>query len=90
MPKDIPDPHCHLPSESADPRVARKRRRLPSKRTLLPHDPYNATEADWEAYARGHALPHGEPSIYVLSYQVLSQARNDVSILRQPQVESQA
>jgi len=86
MPKDIPDPHCHLPSTSADPRVARKRRRLPSKRTLLPHDPYRATEEDWEAYAHGHALPHGEPSIYVLSYQVLSQSRTHAITYVQDQI----
>ena len=68
-----------LTNVSQDPRPLRRRRRLPPNRSLLPYDPFTATEEDWEAFARGRGgaaerFPH-EASFSVLSYQVLSQER---------------
>jgi len=57
-----------------DPRVARRKRRLPPDRALLPHDPLRAPDAVWEACAAGRGSASErfkqEPTFGVLSYQV--------------------
>ena len=68
-----------LPHGPEDPRGARRRRRLPPTRALLPFDPARATEEDWAACAAGRGgaaerFGGSEPTVSVLSYQVTSAA----------------
>jgi hypothetical protein len=70
----IGDKIIHLPSKSEDPRVARRPRKLPRSRTLLPASPLTAPPSLWERCSKGKGFEYnGEASLSVLSYQVLSQ-----------------
>lgn len=72
----IGDRIIHLPSKSEDPRVARRKRKLPPSRTLLPASPHTATPSLWERCSKGYGFDFNqESSLSVLSYQVLSQVK---------------
>mmetsp|Transcript_40488 Transcript_40488/g.52140 ORF Transcript_40488/g.52140 Transcript_40488/m.52140 type:complete len:552 (+) Transcript_40488:118-1773(+) len=70
----IGDKIIHLPSKPEDPRVARRRRKLPANRALLPASPLTASTALWDHCSRGREDKYqGESTVSVLSYSVLSQ-----------------
>lgn len=70
-----------LPHAAQDPRVPRRKRKLPPTRALLPFDaaPGRVTDAEWQGFAagRGSAARRfpGEPTVSVLTYQLLSSER---------------
>lgn len=70
----IGDRIIHLPSKSEDPRVARRVRKLPASRPLLPASPQTAPASLWDNCSKGRGFDFKEESsLSVLSYQVLSQ-----------------
>jgi hypothetical protein len=70
-----------LPHTAQDPRVRRRKRKLPPTRSLLPFDaaPGRVTGAEWRGFAAGRGSAAlrfpGEATVSVLTYQLLSSER---------------
>lgn len=71
-----------LPHAAENPRVNRRKRKLPPTRALLPFNaaPGHVTDQEWQAHAAGRGSASmrfpDEPTVSVLTYQLLSSERS--------------
>lgn len=91
----VGDRIVRLPHKSENPRAARRHRKLPGHRALLPYDARRASAEVWDACARGRGSAAdrfpGESTLSVLSYQVLSSDRaSEITYIREDMLHATA